>query len=691
MWKIWFIALVWAVPCLVFARIINVPGQYTTIQAGIDASIDGDTVLVQRGTYTGDGNRDIDFGGRHILVISEHGRDSTIIDCGGNPGQHRAFYFHNNEDSTSILDGFTIRRGYELLYGGGISCVGASPRIINCSFTGNVAKFGGGVSLRSNSNAILANCTFWKDTASAANGPAHGGGIYCDSSSAQISRCVFSYNLARSDGGGIFCQRCSPSIQDCVFDYNLAQEWGGGISCASSSPSITGCRFTGGRGVGDGGGIYCSHSSPSINDCIFDTNYADGEGGALSCVYGSSPTISNSSIWRNWSYGGMGGGIYCENSSIALDDCRLTRNGSQNRGGAIYFMNGSGTLDNCLIDSNAAVQGGGISFILTDSVVLTGCVFDHDSADPDGGAVYLQYSSPLFSGCSFVNNVGNIGAGAGAEVELYSSPVFRNCLFAWNTGLFGGAMAVIYGASAILINCTIYGNSATGDASGIGLFEDGDVTVINTIMAFNLNASPIACWDENSQATLSYCDIFGNADGDWIGCIAGQYGIRGNISSDPFFRNASQNDFLLCSDSCGYPVNSPCIDAGDPTLLDSLLDCAWGLGTSRADMGAYGGGGDITAVDDQSEKIMTMTMLLPPYPNPFNAQTTIRFSLPEAGPVRLDIYDILGRKIGTPYSGALTAGEQGVVWNAAGLPSGVYLYRLDADGRSLSGKMTLLK
>ena len=83
--------------------------------------------------------------------------------------------------------------------------------------------------------------------------------------------------------------------------------------------------------------------------------------------------------------------------------------------------------------------------------------------------------------------------------------------------------------------------------------------------------------------------------------------------------------------------------------------------------------------------------LYPNYPNPFNAQTMIRFSLPEAGPVRLDIYDILGRKIGTPYSGALTAGEQGVVWNAAGLPSGVYLYRLDADGRSLSGKMTLLK
>ncbi len=52
------------------ARIIHVPGDKATIQGGINVAVDGDTVLVADGTYTGDGNRRIDFGGRAIVVVS---------------------------------------------------------------------------------------------------------------------------------------------------------------------------------------------------------------------------------------------------------------------------------------------------------------------------------------------------------------------------------------------------------------------------------------------------------------------------------------------------------------------------------------------------------------------------------------------------------------------------------------------
>ncbi|HRT49798.1 MAG TPA: hypothetical protein P5279_04845 [Anaerohalosphaeraceae bacterium] len=97
-----------------FGRTFNVAldgsGDFTTIQAAVDAAADGDEVVVADGTYTGAGNRDIDFRGKEITVRSANGPEHCIIDCQNAPG-HRGFYMSSEQGFAAIICGFTIRGG----------------------------------------------------------------------------------------------------------------------------------------------------------------------------------------------------------------------------------------------------------------------------------------------------------------------------------------------------------------------------------------------------------------------------------------------------------------------------------------------------------------------------------------------------------------------------------------------------
>ncbi len=79
------------------------------------------------------------------------------------------------------------------------------------------------------------------------------------------------------------------------------------------------------------------------------------------------------------------------------------------------------------------------------------------------------------------------------------------------------------------------------------------------------------------------------------------------------------------------------------------------------------------------------------YPNPFNPSTEIQFALPEASKVSLVVYDMTGRVVAELLDGSLEIGIHSVTWNASNLPSGTYVYRLQADAFTESKLMTLLK
>ena len=226
------------------------PGQYTTIQDAIDAAVDGDTVEVDDGIYTGPGNKNLDFGGKSITVKSINGPSVTIIDC---QVSGRGFYFHSYEDYSSVVEGFTIINGFAN-YGGGIYCQYSSPTITNNIITENTVGSSG-----------------------------RGGGIYCEYSSPTITNNIITENTVGSFGvgGGIYCLGSSPNIINNIITGNIIESYGfgGGISCYSgSSPTITNNIITENSAF-FGGGIYCSGSSPNITYNNFwenDPNHING-------------------------------------------------------------------------------------------------------------------------------------------------------------------------------------------------------------------------------------------------------------------------------------------------------------------------------------------------------------------------------------------------------------------------------
>ena len=242
---------------------------FDAIQEGIDAASDGDTVLVLDGTYTGAGNRDLDFAGKAITVRSANGPDSSTIDCeGALDDLHRGFYFHSGELVDSIVDGFTIINGL-VAFGGGIYCFFSSPRINNCVITGNTVHLdGGGIWCYQDSSPLIANCTITGNSVRLEGG---GGGIYC-------------------------YQGSSPTIANCMIADNAATREGGGIYVFDGSPKITNCTIAGNT-ASPGGGIYCFQpSTPTICNCTITENSGSG---ITADGFQSRPTVFNSILWRN--------------------------------------------------------------------------------------------------------------------------------------------------------------------------------------------------------------------------------------------------------------------------------------------------------------------------------------------------------------------------------------------------------
>jgi predicted outer membrane repeat protein len=292
---------------------------FDSIQKAINKSIPGDTVIVLSGTYTGEGNHDIDYYGKAITVRSQEGPERCIINC---EMQGRGFHFHSGEEQDSILEGFTIKKG-QADFGGGVRIANdSSPSITNCTFIKNSANYGGGI-YSYYSSPIVTNCTFTENFADTAGG-GFNSSDYCNST---ITNCNFTNNSAVKGGGMYNGSSNKPVITNCNFTKNTADKYGGGLyNYKSNQPTITNCLFLGNSANVHGGGMYneSASSDQTLTNCMFVGNTADNGGGIYH--YYCSPTITNCTITQNMAFS-YGGGLYnYKTSNPTIINCIIWAN-----------------------------------------------------------------------------------------------------------------------------------------------------------------------------------------------------------------------------------------------------------------------------------------------------------------------------------------------------------------------------
>ena len=302
-------------------------------------------------------------------------------------------------DATAVLGGFTISGGntgtpwlVEPMGGAGLYNEGGSPTVTDCTFSGNLGWFGGGMYNLDDSNPAVTDCTFTGNTGWFA------GGMFNEDSSPTVIGCTFSNNVMRYDGGAMYNYAydadASPVLSDCVFSDNSGEF--GGAMVNSGLPHL---------------GYYCS---PTLINCLFTQNSA-GLGGAMFVGLGT-PTLINCAFVENGAVGGDGGpfppdggGIYNCEGTLNLINCAFSFNETKASGGGVYLEYDAGsTLTNCTFYGNSAhIVGGGMSVKMGSQPTLTNCTFARNSAGLFGGGIYNAADcDPTLTNCLLWGNTG---------------------------------------------------------------------------------------------------------------------------------------------------------------------------------------------------------------------------------------------------------------------------------------------
>lgn len=331
-------------------------------------------------------------------------------------------------------------------------------------------------------------------------------------------------------------------------------------------------------------------------DCQYQASGASFLGGEEYRAGFDGVTIENGSAAN-------GAGISCTNaSSPTIHRCVLRGNHATNDGGGIYCALGSyPTVEYCFFSENRADNGGGmyaVSNVSTPNIRFSS--FSNNNATSDGGGFYGSGNTTIFDWVFFTGN--HAGTDGGGAYFLGGTPCMRLCLFVANSaghrgaGLYAsGAVVTSVGTTYVLNNFPVPKSEPQEERSAIYLDGGAPATFSNTIIAFTQRGASL--WAEAPQGvTLTCSDLYGNELGDWVGSIANQLGVAGNISLDPLFCDLQGGDYHLQDGSpCAphSPQNPGCelvgtLPVGCPLVLDYADEVAGNCVLTVTDQGILG-------------------------------------------------------------------------------------------------------
>ncbi len=504
------------------------------------------------------------------------------------------------------------------------------------------------------------------------------------------------------------------------------------VSGEDTNSVLCGFTITGGTGTKAyfyddlcwyGGGVFCQSGGKIINNIIkenaidVDVVLAGGGGilaGWLSTeyVYIQGNKILSNSVRNSWADGG-GISIFCSGKIIdnVIISNSVTSDGSWACGGGIecYGNNTYSTsvdiIDNQIENNQVHATGfgdirghaGGLRYIETNGNINNNTFMNNSiesSNEATGGAIFINACKTVsvFNNLILANKINSTFRGTGGGLSYHGQSVsgyaeiYNNIIIDNETGIAGGGMELdgTGNDEAVVMNNTILGNESSMSGGGVYVASGIEVNIFNSIVWGNQAVNDDQIYSEaGSSLQILYSDI----QGGWTG--------KGNINSDPLFLDTQCN---LCDTSfcVGNGIDSveisgvwytcPNIDYnGDPR--PNPID-------SHVDMGAIESPYRRAVIDGIAEMINDVPIIFElsqNYPNPFNPVTMVNYQLPMISHVELAIYNLLGQKVATLVNNQQQAGTYQVEWNATGLASGVYYYRLEAGNFAQTRKMIYLK
>ena len=375
--------------CLIFivlkAETHYVPEDFPSIQNAIDASTNGDTIIVSTGVYF----ENINFNGKSITVTSRYIIDndplivgSTLIDA---QGIASGVTFSSGEGQESVIAGFTIQNGI------------------------------------GNNEDPDGNGSFYT----------YGGGIYCEDSSPLIKDCIIKDNIANQGGGaGIFCYNASPVFEGCyIFDNETDDVGGGFYARTGSSPEFYDCTFLNNTAEFGGGCYIRNESSPILSNVIFNQNTANNSGGAIAIKDDVNLSAIQVVIVDNEAEG-LGGGLYVNDASPELSFCLIADNFSGAGGGAYIRDPSTVVMTNTTVANNSAGSYGNAVYMRDGATLnlLNTIVWGNGTSQiyfrPEGQDLELNSSYSIIENGQAgieVNNNGDLNWGNG---NLTDDPFF---------------------------------------------------------------------------------------------------------------------------------------------------------------------------------------------------------------------------------------------------------------------------